>query len=403
MKFVGVKKYFGVGIFVALSAATLLLAPAAKAESVTLEPTRDTYVNSDAPNGSYGNIGLGTVASGPGDGSSQKVLMYFDLSSIPAGSTVESAKLTMRLGGCINSSAYAGRVSIGAYLANGSPAWTESSTYQQLSTSGSSLEILYSQDVLCTPGSYVDFGATSLVGYWLDGTMPNDGLLLNQITGGGYWTRVFYMSEATASSRPKLVINYTVPSEVVTSPDGGPSEPTATVPASNTASTTSSPQPFAEDSTISSPETLLLTQISNKSHIKVVWKKSSTTGVSKYHLYRKVGSKGVFEKLAEINADTNEYIDGSTKYDKGYSYFVRAVRDNKESKNSPEASLYTKDTTKKTAPKSAVVLEKKSYNTLLAILIGLGLAMLIGTILYMRLHRQHHKLKSSTAAKPKKK
>jgi hypothetical protein len=193
MKFVGVKKYFGVGIFVALSAAMLLLAPAAKAESVTLEPTRDTYVNSDVPNGSYGNIGLGTVASGPGDGSSQKVLMHFDLSSIPAGSTVDSAKLTMRLGGCINSSAYAGRVSIGAYLTNGSPAWTESSTYQQLSTSGSSLEILYSQDVLCTPGSYVDFGATSLVGYWLDGTMPNDGLLLNQ--GYRWWVldaRILY-------------------------------------------------------------------------------------------------------------------------------------------------------------------------------------------------------------------
>lgn len=382
------------------------------AATVTLEPTRDTYVDSGAPNSSYGNIGLGVVKDQPSDGSSSLILMHFDVSSIPAGSTISSAILSIKLGGCINSDPSAGRITLGGYQANGSPAWTESSTWAQLSTSGSSIDGFFSQDISCSAGSRFDLDFLPIVSYWVDGTSPNDGLLINRVNGGGYWTRVFYMSEAAAGSRPTLTVSYEPPYESVTTPDGPPesSDGASSTPSttkkpesgSNTVVAESSPEPLAPDTSIVTPAKLTAKQVTNSSHVSLSWQASKTSDISVYRIYRKIAGQTTYTKIAEVDKSKLSYTDTKTSLSKQHSYFVRAVRNSKESLNSPVVSI-----TVQPQSKSTTLVKKQEDSRLPWILAAiLALLLLASLVAYKLLHKKHKKLhaahsKAKADAEPK--
>ena len=375
----------------------------AHAESISLQPTKDTYVSSAAPTSGYGSIGLGTVSYQPPT-ARQMVLMHFDLNSIPPGSNISSATLTMRFGGCINNSASAGSISSALYLTNGSPVWTEASTYQQLSTNGSSLDGFSTKTIGCTPGGYIVFEMTEAMQYLVDRSIPNDGLVLLPIGGGDYWTRVFYMREAADSSRPALKINYTIPSETVTSPDGGPIESTGSTGSGSSAGTPTNSikadkadVPLAPDLTIIPPVSITASQPKDNSNIvNLEWKKSETTDVQKYRIFRKSSGQEVYTRIAEISADKTTYQDKDIKADKQYSYFVRAVRNDKESENSPVATIQI--SSKKTS-----TLQTEPTNTTpnyMWLVLGIAVLMLIAIIIaYLRLHKKHRHLKNKEATK----
>lgn len=366
------------------------------ASSVSLEPTRDTYVDSSLPNSSFGNLGLGTIKNRPTDSSVAMSLLHFDLSSIPAGSTISSANLRMRLGGCIGNFEGSGHIAPAAYVANGSPAWTESSTYSQLSTSGSSIDAFSSQYISCSPGSYFDIDLKPILSYWVDGTIPNDGLIITRINGGDYWTRVFYMSEATESSRPKLTVTYDVPYESVPTPDGPPatpetstsSEPTAKKSEGNTVVAEATPESIAPDLTIEPAAKLTAKQEKDKTSVVLSWDASKTKDIKAYRIYRKIAGEKTYSKIAEVDATKREFLDTKTKSGLQHSYFIRVVRGDSESLNSPTASIVIQSK----AVVSAKVVVKESGNTSWVWLIIAAVLLLISLIAYKKLHTKHKKL-----------
>lgn len=369
------------------------------ADSKTLEPTRDTYVDAKIPTASYGSIGLGIFgyeAAGP---YSKIALMHFDTSSIPAGSVINSAKLTVRIGGCTGSGLDHGLTAIGGYITNGSPAWTESSTYQQLSTSGSSLDGIGSKIVPCLAGSYVVFYATDLVSAWVDRVVPNDGLYLSPVSGGANWTRVMYMREATSASRPKLVIDYSVPYEVVDTPDGGaPTSSSSATPATNTTKAVASSQPIDPDESLIPPTKLTATQVIKSNEVELTWEKSSSDGVEYYRIFRmEIDGDVIDTKIGEVSGTENKFIDKNTEAGKTYSYFLRAVRNQRESKNTDPVQIEI-ITAAKGDQKSPEVLQEANNKLNRQLILALILGALFATafiVLALKHRRLHHKHKAS--------
>ena len=388
--------------FILFGVSSFISAPVASAESQILEPTRDTYVDEKIPNASYGTIGLGVVGYENASTYTKIALFHFDLNTIPAGSTISSAKLTLRLGGCTGTASGAGHMSFGGYLTTGSPAWTESSTYQQLSTSGSSLDGIGSQIVSCDPGAYIDFDVTELTKAWVDRAFPNDGLYLSPVSGGSNWTRVFYMREATASSRPKLTVNYDVPYEVVDAPDGGPLSASASPsPSTNTSKAHSNAQPIDPDESLVPPTKLTATQVSGSKEVELRWEKSSSENVEYYRIFRvDLNGNAVDTKVGEISGSENSFIDKETEAGKSYSYFVRAVRSQRESVNTDAVQITIEDSTKvsQSVPEELQKTNNQLSRQLILSLIFAFLAVLALVILavkHRRLHRKHKALTKS--------
>lgn len=377
------------------------------AETKTLEPQRDTYVDQESPNSSYGSIGLATVGYQPATSSGKVMLLYFDTSSIPNGSVINSAKLTVRLGGCIGNTPSQGNISLGAYVTNGSANWSETSTYQQLSTSGSSLEILYSKVISCTPGSYVEFDAKELVNYWISGTVKNEGILLNPVSST-YWTRVFYTREAAASSRPKLEVDYTIPYEEVTSPDGGPISEASDAPSSSTNSSASEliSQPIAPDPTLNPPTELKAEQKGTDKQIVLKWSLSNSENVNNYRIYRlEEGKKETGQKIGEVAGTESTFTDSDVSEGKSYTYYLRSVRNNLESINTEPVSIEVKGATTENNASRTKAVTKKYTSYLYALGAVLLIACIALAVLAKRHHKLHHKhkeLKKSIEA-PKKK
>lgn len=384
---------------------TFSLVPKINAESVSLEPTKDTYVDSANPTASYGTIGLGTVGYQPADSTRKAVLLHFDTSSLHPGYVIDSATLTLRLGGCIGTDASLGNMSFNAFLALGGSGWSNTSTFNQIGSSGGSLELFFSKIVPCVAGSYVDFDAKELTQYWVDGVIPNDGIVLNPQTSASNWTRVFYMKEATAASRPKLVINYTVPYEEVTSPDGGE------IPASSETNTTkpttvkaqSVPEPIAPDASLNPPTKLLASQIKDTNKIELAWDKSNSDNVELYRIYRiETGKEEVDKKIGEVQAsDKQQFVDNTGENGKTYSYFIRSVRNNLESANSDIVTLKIENTllTEAVATKAAKKDSQKN-NLLVAaglLLVGLSAALIFLVIRHMKLHKKHQEIIKTTS------
>lgn len=375
----------------------MLFPVSARADSKTFEPSRDTYVDSEVPNGSYGSIGLGAVGyytSGP---YSKFALFHFDTSSIPAGSVIESAKLTVRVGGCTGSGASYERIAAGAYISNGSPGWTESSTYQQLSTNGSSLGGGGPQIVPCSPGSYTDLNVIELVDAWVNRSFSNDGLYLGPVSGVSNWTRVMYMREATASSRPKLTVNYSVPFESVDTPDGGLPDTSSPSASSNTVKSQSSSQPLDPDKSLSPPTKLTASQVSNSKAIRLNWEKSVSNNVSHYRIFRiDVNGSGLDKKIGEVANSETSFTDEGTQEGKTYSYFIRAVRSEKESMNTELVQIQVMAISKQ-SQKSPMALEKsnKRLSRLIIVVGSITILAIFALVILLVKHRKlHHKHKA---------
>lgn len=372
------------------------IASLAHAETKTFEPSRDTYVDEALLNSSFGSIGLGTVGYQPSNSSSKITLLYFDISSIPNGTIVNSAKLTMRLGGCVGNESGVGNTSLGFYLANGSPAWTETSTYQQLSTSGSSLDIAFSQIVPCSPGSSIDFNMKEMVQYWTDRMIPNDGMILLPVNSA-YWTRVFYMREATAASRPKLTIDYTIPAEEVTSPDGPAATPSPTsAPSVNTQQADSASQPIAPDLSLNAPTKLNAKQKGSELTIDLQWEKSNSDGTEAYRIFRKeMDSETVYQKIGEVDASNTTFDDTKVIAGKRYSYFVRSTRSGRESINSDTVSIDVRAEASANVA-TASTISTTNNSTYLYIIIALLILLVILIIILLLLHRKHRELRKKS-------
>ena len=171
---------------------------------MTLGPVADAYVNEGSPNTNYGNDTLLHVD--PVNGAFERVLVRFDVTSIPNGSTVESATLTMCMQNIL--SLAVGRTH-GLHRMSGS--WTEAGvTWNNAPSFSGGVDDTISVPLLV---GCVNFDVTNDVDQWANGSGgSNDGwMVMDENEGAGGPTAVDYASSehGTAGQRPRLIVVYT--------------------------------------------------------------------------------------------------------------------------------------------------------------------------------------------------
>lgn len=169
--------------------------------TVTLTAAADTYVNSLNPNANYGD--WANIYAGYENGTSTKVrsLFQFDLSSIPAGSIINSATFKFN----VMSVTGAGNVSFG-YLTG---SWSE---YVVTWNNQPGLSFLNAYAFASAGSKSIgsDSYTKDIVQRWVNGTTTNNGIILYEAVSG----QEIYVStrnNGTSSNWPTLTIDYTLP------------------------------------------------------------------------------------------------------------------------------------------------------------------------------------------------
>ncbi|MGC8780437.1 MAG: DNRLRE domain-containing protein [Anaerolineae bacterium] len=195
--------------------APLVVGPAL---TTTLYPSADTYVNQASPNSNYGSAAILSVSRSEFLEESF-ALVRFDLSSIPVGSTINSARFEAYL-----RAADFGNVDLTAHRvteswAGGVVTWNSRPAYSAF--------VYATRSVGTSTGFYYAWDITTLVHRWINqaGSYPNYGLALVGPANVSYY-RDF--DSLNAPNDPRLVIDYTAPTPTPTATSTRTATPTAT-------------------------------------------------------------------------------------------------------------------------------------------------------------------------------
>lgn len=218
-----------------VSALAACLATSALADQVTLAPLKDNTLYEDPAGGLSNGIGETMFAgrSAQTSGSIRRGLIAFDLSGIPAGSTIQSVTLTMSM---TRSRAGTRNVTLHRALAD----WGEGSSYGGIpGGSGTPAETgdatwlhrFYPDILWSTPGGQFNAASSASTGVggiafynWSSASMASDvqGWVNNPATNFGWLMRGDESTGTTSKSfdsrqaldvvkRPRLVVNFTAP------------------------------------------------------------------------------------------------------------------------------------------------------------------------------------------------
>ncbi len=215
-------------------------APFVRAESIDLEPSKDNtlYSQGELSNGSGSHFFAGRAGSGSGNGARRRALIQFLVQgNVPDGAVIESVSMQLRVSktpsstsrtvslhrltkewgeGTANAPGNEGR---GTAASSSDATWTKTGI-SGLNWSSSGADFLPSASASLPVGgtaSYTWNSSTSPdliadVQGWLDGTIDNYGWLLKGDESTVRTAKRFDSSEnSTTSNRPKLTIEYTLP------------------------------------------------------------------------------------------------------------------------------------------------------------------------------------------------
>ncbi|UCE25999.1 MAG: DNRLRE domain-containing protein [Candidatus Coatesbacteria bacterium] len=191
-----------------LALAVVLTATFSLADMYSENPEKDTWVWPG--NGPYGSSNELRTNNPSYD---QWIVIQFDLSSIPDGSTVNYADLyCYRYEGW-----YSGDTNCDLYRVT--EEWDE---YTLVDTIAHDDTYSYDNVNVGTPNGWKVFDVTELVQEWLDGTYDNYGLVFYGTSGSGYYQRI--CSREYGSNEPYLEVDYDVvmpgPFALLTPADG---------------------------------------------------------------------------------------------------------------------------------------------------------------------------------------
>ncbi len=241
----------------ALLLCTVVVGATARADQVTLEPTKDNtiYEEGNLSNGE----GPGLFAGVNGNSNTRRALLAFDVgSAIPAGSTITSVQLALRVTRSIagtetmalhrlvadwgegGSSAPMGG-GVGAPAEQGEATWCfRFFGMQPWNAAGGDFAAQASATRQVGNSGTVTWGSTAQmiadVQGWLDGPGTNFGWIVRGNEAQSTTAKRFASRETSASTRPKLTIEFD-------SPGGATATPTNTLAPSATASATATHPP----------------------------------------------------------------------------------------------------------------------------------------------------------------
>ena len=182
----------------------------------SLQATQDTYIKLQSPD-TTNNFGASTSMVVDRESTDlQRALLQFDLSSIPAGSTINSATLKLQstqIGGTLNIAVYEVTQAWSEGTGNGTAGaanWNERQTGTNWTTAGGTFNSTAVATLNTDATGQHTWTVTSLVQAWFNGTNVNNGLMVASPDGGGNRTVTYDSSEGTTV--PVLEINYTPPS-----------------------------------------------------------------------------------------------------------------------------------------------------------------------------------------------
>lgn len=188
-------------IWIAALALVLVAGPLI-AEIYSEEPVADTWTwTGYGPYGSSSQLRTNIFAS-----FNQAVEIAFDLSTIPAGSTVNSAIL--------NVYRYDGSGSLECDIFRITEYWEEPTLVDSVAHDASNP---YDQFVI-TANGWATFDITQLVQEWLDGTYDNFGVVFYGTGGTGSYQ--YFRSREYPTERPHLEIDYSAPGALETTTFG---------------------------------------------------------------------------------------------------------------------------------------------------------------------------------------
>ena len=242
---------------------------AAQADQVMLSASKDTtiYEEGNTLSNGAGN-GIFAGKTGPNNnGAIRRALIAFDVAAaLPAGSTITSVELTLRVAmtqagatavglhrlladwGEATSNADGGE-GMGATAAMGDATWRfrffNDLTKQWTKAGGDFASSVSAVETVGDIGSFATWGSTPMmvadVQAWLDAPATNFGWLIRDSEDTVRTTKKYHSRQAvTASNRPQLVIGFDLPGPATATVTAVPSA-TATPPANATATRTASP------------------------------------------------------------------------------------------------------------------------------------------------------------------
>ena len=224
--------------------------------SVCVAPTQDSYIVQDTATQNFG--GDAELRTRTNSGREKRILMGFNLPSLPPSSMITSA--TLRL---YEITTQAGQTITVYRMTNnwvGSQVtWNQRSSGVSWATAGGE----YQNTALATfspdlANQYRDINVTAVTQGWANGTFSNQGLLL-RATGANAADVRFASSEATSTSqRPQLCITYQLPATITptftaTVPATPSHTPTITATSTSTSTVTNTPIPTSTFTATATP------------------------------------------------------------------------------------------------------------------------------------------------------
>ena len=163
--------------------------------------SQDTYIASNNPNGNYAsasNLAIGYNSGGPG---AMRMLLQFNLSSIPTNATVNSATVYLY------QYAASGISSMGFQAQYAVSPWSEYNATWNNSNyiGGAPLPVGYFPNTL----GWLAVNSTNLFRSWVNGQEPNYGLIITGNEDPAANSSRYFYSSNSGSNRPYVDINYT--------------------------------------------------------------------------------------------------------------------------------------------------------------------------------------------------
>jgi hypothetical protein len=173
------------------------------APNTTFWTSQDTYIASGVPNGNYGSsttMGIGFSNAGP---QAMRMLLQFNLSGIPTGSTINSANIFVFQ----NAVSPAGDAPMGFQAQYAVSAWNEfNATWNNANfIGGAPLPIGSFPSTL----GWLTFPSTNLFRNWVSGAQANNGLIITGDESPANNRSRWFTTSNASSNRPYADINFT--------------------------------------------------------------------------------------------------------------------------------------------------------------------------------------------------